>query len=151
MRYINLYSVYVADVVSILPRKCSTQWCELFNRWECLQNNTAIFAISRWPPPVVRFMIKTIKWLISIWLKSGNTKHKVAKCLCCFEDIFISLSIYNMFIYDYDVQDIWFNWDENLTLMWSFSCYNLLLPLDTKWKRTTENLRQYLANILRGQ
>ena len=30
--YIYIYSVYVVDVVSILPRECSTQWCGAFNR-----------------------------------------------------------------------------------------------------------------------
>ena len=30
--YIYIYNVYVADVVSILPRECSTQWCGAFNR-----------------------------------------------------------------------------------------------------------------------
>ena len=34
------------------------------------------------------------EWFISICLQSGNTKPKVAKWPCCFEDIFISLYLY---------------------------------------------------------
>ena len=30
--YIYIYSVYVEDVISILPRECSVQWCGAFNR-----------------------------------------------------------------------------------------------------------------------
>ena len=40
--YIYTYNIYVAYVVSILPRECSTQWSWALNRWKCLQNKMTV-------------------------------------------------------------------------------------------------------------